>query len=104
MSAIEPAEHSAPASVATEVERVARRWHQLPLGHTLSALPTLHALVQGLADEVAISAGMPIQPVPDLGPAVVLDQLRVMVFDYVAAGLDEDELAHGLTHLRRSLP
>lgn len=45
---------------------------------------------------------MPPAPVPDLGPAVVLDQLRVMAFDAVQAGLDH-LLAERLADLRRTL-
>ena len=48
--------------------------------------------------------GLPLTEVPDLGPAVLPDQLRVMVHDWRAAGLPEEDLAHRLTALRRSLP
>ena len=58
------------------------------MDRALSSYPRVQELVQGLADEVARATGMPMAPVPQLGPAIVLDQLRVMVFDYRRAGLD----------------
>ncbi len=104
----EPAASSANSAlvdqITTEVERVVRRWQQLPVDHALSAYVVVRELVQNLADEGATATGMPVTPVPDLGPAVVMDQLRVMVFDYEASGLDLAALAPRLTELRRSLP
>ncbi|WP_153397799.1 hypothetical protein [Ornithinicoccus halotolerans] len=90
-------------AVGAELERVARRWQQLPLDHALAHVPAVRALVQQLADEGAAAQGLPVTPVPDLGPAVVIDQLRVMVHDHAAAGLDPVPLAERLTALRRSL-
>lgn len=90
--------------IATEVERVARRWQQLPLGHALSASPAVLDLVQRIADEVAAARGWPTRPVPHLGPAVLMDQLKVMVFDHAKAGLDPSPLAERMTALRRELP
>jgi hypothetical protein len=55
--------------------------------------------VRLLLDELAGPAG----PVPDLGPAVVMDQLTVLVYDACAAGGDTDRLATRLGDLRRSL-
>ena len=92
------------STVGTELERVVRRWQQLPLDRALPAVPGVAALVQQLADEVATATGMRIVPVPDLGPAVLMDQLRVMVHDWRRAGLDEGVLGQRLTELRRSLP
>ena len=97
------------ATVAAELERVVRRWHQLPLDHALSAVPAVRDLVQDLADEVAAREHLAPQPVPDLGPAVLMDQLRVMVFDHARVGLADDArslgvLATRLTDLRRALP
>ncbi|MGB3827301.1 MAG: hypothetical protein WA962_00860 [Ornithinimicrobium sp.] len=91
-------------SVSTEMERVVRRWHQLPLDRALSAAPGVHVVVQSIADEVADSCGAPRRPVPDLGPAILMDQLRVMVFDHHLEGLDSGVLARRLADLRRSLP
>lgn len=90
--------------VRAELERVVRRWQQLPLDRALPAVPAVVAVVQGLADEVSDICGVPRAPVPDLGPAVLMDQLRVMVFDWRAAGLPPAELGERLTGLRRALP
>jgi hypothetical protein len=87
-----------------ELERVVRRWQQLPLDRALPAVPGLRAAVQALADAVSDATGMPRDPVPDLGPGVLPDQLRVMVHDWRAEGLAETELAQRLTALRRALP
>ena len=64
------------------------RWRQLPLDHALSRMPLTLALVQSLADRVAGLRGRTPREVPDLGPAVVMDQLRVMVYDLCAAQPD----------------
>ena len=53
-----------------------RRWQQLPLDHALSSAP----VVRRLLDDLAAPAG----PVPDLGPAVLMDQLTVLVYDACA--------------------
>ncbi|MFX0538121.1 hypothetical protein ACQBAT_03155 [Ornithinimicrobium sp. Y1847] len=90
--------------VGTELERVVRRWQQLPLDRALPAVAGVAAVVQQLADAVAAESGMPQLTVPDLGPAVLMDQLRVMVHDWRAVGLDLEELGSILTALRRSLP
>lgn len=78
---------AAAALVQTELERVVRRWQQLPLDHALSAVPGVRVVVQELADRVATAQGRPCTQVPDLGPAVLMDQLQVMVYDWQAAGL-----------------
>lgn len=88
----------------TELERVVRRWQQLPLDRALPAVPGVAELVQELADAVADAQGMERAPVPDLGPAVLMDQLRVMAYDWRVAGLAEEDLARRLTTLRRALP
>jgi hypothetical protein len=101
--------------VGTELERVVRRWQQLPLDRALSAVPGVRDVVQGLADavDVAVGAGDAggmervvggSTGVPDLGPAVLMDQLRVMVYDWQQAGLPEDELAARLVAVRHALP
>jgi hypothetical protein len=84
---------------------VVERWHQLPLGHALARLPLVRDLVQRLADEAADAESRARVPVPDLGPAVVMDQLRVMVHDVTAlgAGGSTHTLAVRLADLRRAL-
>ncbi|USQ79422.1 hypothetical protein NF556_17730 [Ornithinimicrobium faecis] len=99
----DPDPSAAREEIGTELERVVRRWQQLPLDHALSVSPQVRVLVQHLADRVAEAERMPSGPVPDLGPAVLMDQLRVMVFDHAAAGLDPVPLAAELTTLRRAI-
>jgi hypothetical protein len=81
---------------------VVRRWQQLPLDHALSYAVRVRAFVQSLADEVAKAAGVPAVEVPDCGPATLMDQLTVMVYDASAAGLTST-LATDLACLRRDL-
>ncbi len=81
-----------------------RRWQQLPLDRALTAYPGVRAVVQALADAVADATGQDRAAVPDLGPGVVMDQLRVMVYDGRQGALAEPDLAARLTDLRRSLP
>lgn len=64
-----------PDDVATELGRVVRRWQQLPLDRAAERIAGVHELMAELAGE----------PLPDLGPAVVMDQLRVVVFDVCRA-------------------
>ena len=74
-----------PQEVSTELERVVRRWRQLPLDHALSFAGQVRALVQTLADQAAAATGAPPAEVPDHGPATLMDQLAVMVYDASAA-------------------
>jgi hypothetical protein len=91
-------------SAERELQRVVERWRSLPLDHALSRMPAVQAVVQALADAVAEVDGRPRVAVPDLGPRVVMDQLTVMVFDAVQAGLDPKaelvELRHKLARTR----
>jgi len=87
-----------PQEVSTELERVVRRWHQLPLDHALTHVPAVRALVDELAARTAPGGG----PVPDLGPATLMDQLRVLVFDACASGAAGD-LEQRLVEVRRTL-
>ena len=84
-----------PQEVSAELQRVVRRWQQLPLDRALSCVPQVRLLLDDLAG--------PAGPVPDLGPAVVMDQLTVLVYDACAAGIDADHLATRLAGLRRAL-
>lgn len=73
-----------------------RRWQQLPLDHALSCMPRVRLLL----DDLAGAAG----PVPDLGPAVVMDQLTVLVYDVCeSGGVATSPLAQRLGELRREL-
>ena len=74
-----------PQEVATELQRVVQRWHQLPLDRAQSYSGRVRALVQSLADRVAEVTGTPASLVPDCGPATVMDQLTVLVYDTCAA-------------------
>lgn len=63
-----------PEDVRTELVRAVRRWQQLPLDRALESAPGVHALLAEIAG----------QPLPDLGPAVIPDQLAVVVYDACA--------------------
>jgi hypothetical protein len=76
-----PTSSPVPPEVGAELERVVQRWRQLPLDRALSYAGRVRALVQSLADEVALTTGLPVSEVPDCGPATLMDQLRVMVYD-----------------------
>ena len=82
----------------TELDRISRRWSELPLAQAERRMPVLRHL---LADLASRSAG-PAAQVPDLGPAVVVDQLSVLVWDAYALG-DGDGIPEVLTTLRRDL-
>ena len=73
-----------------------RRWQELPLDHALSCMPRVRLVL----DDLAGAAGA----VPDLGPAVVMDQLTVLVYDACEAGSqDPADLAARLGELLREL-
>ncbi len=93
-----------PHEVATELQRVVERWRQLPLDRALSYAGRVRALVQSLADGVAEANGVPTSEVPDCGPATLMDQLTVMVYD-ASATLTAvmSTLAADLARLRREL-
>ena len=101
-----------PQEVSTELERVVQRWHQLPLDQALSYVGRVRALVQTLADGVARVTGVPASEVPDCGPATLMDQLTVMVYDASAVAVTSEvpapaaltsTLADDLASLRREL-
>jgi hypothetical protein len=90
-----------PPEVLVELQRVVRRWQQLPLDHALGCMPPVRQLLAELAGSEA-------PDVPDLGPAVVMDQLTVLVYDACeGAGpgprLAPQVLAERLRELRRAL-
>lgn len=78
-----------PDDVAAELDRAVRRWHQLPLDRAVAASAGVHDVLAELAGEM----------LPDLGPAVVMDQLRVVVYDACAKG-EVPGLADRLASLR----
>ena len=85
-----------PQEVSAELQRVVRRWQQLPLDRALSCMPRVQLLLDDLA--------APARQVPDLGPAVLMDQLTVLVYDVCAAGgAASDDLTTRLSALRRDL-
>lgn len=84
-----------PDGVAGELQRLVRRWHELPLDRALPHVPAVREVVERLAGE----------PVPDLGPAVLLDQLRVTAYDACRDGtLPPAEVEAVLAGLRHRLP
>lgn len=85
-----------PGQARTELTRLVDRWHQLPIDRARSASPYLRASAEALFT-LAKQAGQ----LPDLGPAVALDQLQVAVYEASRAGADGDELAKKLSALRR---
>ncbi len=87
------------AEARVELERVARRWGELPLARAQARIPVLRAALTGLASR---SAAGDVPAVPDLGPAVVLDQLTVLVWDAYAAG-HGDGIPDLLTELRHTI-
>jgi hypothetical protein len=88
-----------PPEARVELGRIRGRWGELPLVRADAGMPSLRRLLADLAERSAEGAG---QQVPDLGPAAVVDQLDVLVWDAYAAGR-----GHGipelLTALRREL-
>jgi hypothetical protein len=90
---------------------VVERWRQLPLDHALLCADRVRALVQSLADEVAQEPGVPATAIPDCGPATLMDQLTVLVYDASAAQASAagvtfthpSTLARDLVSLRREL-
>ncbi|MGO1167799.1 MAG: hypothetical protein ACTMHL_14430, partial [Janibacter sp.] len=78
------------AAVVRARGRGGRGWQLRPVPRAPDALPQVHALLADLAGE----------PLPDLGPAVVMDQLRVVVFDACADEGSPPHLAERLAALR----
>ena len=82
----------------TELDRIRRRWSELPLDRAESRMPLLRHLLADLARRSVPDDGA----VPDLGPAVVVEQLTVVVWDAYAAG-HGDDIPALLADLRRAL-
>ena len=100
-----------------ELDRIRRRWAELPLDRAESRMPVLRRLFADLtprsfpliADhpprataERPAEVGDPQSVVPDLGPSVVVDQLSVLVWDAYATGRG-DGIPGLLTGARREL-
>jgi len=100
-----------------ELDRIRRRWAELPLDRAESRMPVLRHLLADLAPrsfpliadhppraaaERPGEVGDPQSVVPDLGPAVVVDQLCVLVWD-AYANRRGDGIAELLTTARREL-
>jgi hypothetical protein len=83
-----------------ELDRIRRRWSELPLAQAVDAAPLVRALVTDLTSRTAPPGTT---PPADLGAAVVVDQLTVLVWDAYALGC-ADGIGEGLTALRRALP
>lgn len=79
-----------PDDVSLELGRAVRRWHQLPLDRATELVAGVHVLLAEVAGE----------PLPDLGPAVLMDQLTVVVYDACAGEGSDPHLAERLAELR----
>ena len=101
----------------TELDRIRRRWAELPIAAAEQRMPVLRHLLADLAPRTLprlIALQSPERPqaevagvqevveVPDLGPAVVVDQLSVLVWDAYANG-NGDGIPDLLTAARRAL-
>ena len=64
---------------------------------------TTEALIALGLEDVIVGTAFQDGPLPDLGPAAALDQLRVASFEACRDGRDDDVLTE-LTALRRGLP
>ena len=87
-----------PVEARTELDRIRRRWTELPLAQAEGRMPLLRRLLADLAPRSAEAT----TPVPDLGPGVVVDQLTVLVWDAYAGGRG-DGVPELLTRARRAL-
>jgi hypothetical protein len=86
------------AQARTELDRIRRRWAELPLAQATARMPLLRRLL----DDLAARSAPPPASVPDHGPAVVADQLAVLVWDAYAAG-HGDGIPELLEQARRDL-
>ena len=86
-----------PPQARVELDRIRRRWGELPLERAESRMQSLRRLLTDLAPR-----SVPERDVPDLGPAVVVDQVTVLVWDAYAAGAG-DGIPRLLADARREL-
>lgn len=87
-----------PPEARVEVDRIRRRWSELTLDTAGAAAPAVRAVVEAIAGRIAPEAA-----VADLGPAVLPDQLAVVVWDAYAADLG-DGVVDLVRAARRALP
>jgi hypothetical protein len=87
-----------PPEARVELDRIRRRWAELPLARAEAGMPLLRRLLADLAPRSAPSE----ETVPDLGAAVVADQLAVLVWDAYAVGRG-DGIPAQLAAARRAL-
>ncbi len=87
------------------MRRVVDRWHQLPIDHALLVCRPCGPSSRAWLTERPPSAAAAVRPVPDLGPAVLMDQLVVVLHDLFEADPDADAPAVSLelSGIRRSL-
>lgn len=98
--------HPVPPAIRDELRRLGERWTSLPLALAEAHLPRLYAVANDLADRAGVG-----RRVPQLGPAVIIDQLSVLAYDLLAYGVEkadqrnatEGYLLDELVALRRSL-
>jgi hypothetical protein len=96
-----PAVSSVAPEARLELDRIRRRWGELPLDRAEARMPSLRRVLADLAprstrllaekpptggDSGPPEVADPQSVVPDLGPAVVVDQLTVLVWDAYATG------------------
>lgn len=86
-----------PPQARTELERLARRWQQLPLDRALRCVPAVREVAQRFVNQTGAGDRL-----PDLGPAVVIDQLVVAAYDLAVAD-GGDGMADRLAQLRRHI-
>ena len=92
-----------PPEARVELDRVRRRWGELTLERAEAGMPELRRLLDHLTDRWADDPERtPLPPVHDLGPAVAVEQLTVVVWDAYATGRG-DGIPQLLTDLRRAL-
>jgi hypothetical protein len=106
------------AEARVELDRIRRRWAELPLDRAEARMPLLRHLLADLTSRAprliakyppgealsgpdTVGSSQEVE-VPDLGPAVVVDQLAVLVWDAYANG-HGDGIPQLLTGARRRL-
>ena len=97
-SSARPGADVVPQGARRELERIRRRWSELPPERLGPVVPLVREVLADLAARTA-----PGTPVPDLGDAVLAEQLTVLTWDAYAEG-DGDGVEVTLTQVRRSLP